>query len=142
MVRVICLRRCVICSCLFLFFFSSSFRLLFCLSHKIIISPLFFSLKKKNKNTQNTQNFEKDDTTHTQREERERENRSRHLSSSHARDVIHIIHYYEFHAKRAINTSVGSVRTEPATSSRDFNHKGSFLKRERKRETRIIETFF
>ena len=61
----------------------------------------------------------------------------RHLSLSHTlHDVIHV-HYYEFHAKRAITTSVGSVRTEPATSSRDFNHKGSFSKsffKERERE--------
>ena len=125
-------------SLLFLFFLPS-----------VTKSVLFSLLKKKYLFRHKTQNFssfslfregrqitEKDDRLPRRTTDYHRERIVRHLSLSHKTRFIHI-HYYEFHAKRAITTSVGSVRTEPATSSRDFNHKGSFSKsffKERERE--------
>ena len=119
--RVICLTRCFSLFLLFCLPFVHQSQSFLAFEKKLSLSPtkhkfsLFLSLE--------------DRLHHTERE-------TFVISCLIKHDVIHI-HYYEFHAKRAINTSVGSVRTEPATSSRDFNHKGSFSKsffKERERE--------
>ena len=90
------------------------------ISHNTKFSPLFLS-------------FDEDRLHNTE------ENRSS-LLLSHYTTVYTYKHItrYEF-AKRAITTAFGSVRTEPATSSWDFNHKGSFSKsffKEREKERR------